>query len=762
MKKVLVIGLMFFLGIGSVSALDIDDTQIEDALADKEAKELEVDFRMKSFQSCDNMEDVMNDYFKGYWKNQGGSVNRGWFFPVPMMLEDSVLQESADFSESSTTAKSAVTWEVWGGGGTNFSKTNTQVQWVDESDIVKTDGIRSYYYNATQKAVFIIENNTIQKKIKIPQSMYSAQLYVANNKLVIITTGTSRTDYSKRGYFINRNSKTYTMVFDVSESSKPKLEKLYMSDGYYSQSRRIGDLVYVLSTNSMNFPYYSYKSEEDIDIVASKVIPRKIELTLTSNTEEQNLSIKGKSFPYNIKGWAVAKCNDIEYVFPDEDTMKNYSISPSYNIISVIDIENTDAEVSTKLIAWSNNEVYMSMDNLYLSSSMSMNYDFSCPTWGRCFMPFYNRGQNTLLHKLNIKGKTLAYQDSTIIPWSPLTQYSMDENAWNFRVITQEYYPERSTWLYILDEDLQMKGSLTWLGKTEDFKSSRFMGDKLYLVTFQQIDPFFVIDVSDATQPEVLGELKMPGYSTYLHPYDDTHIIGLGQATEELEQGRVRNGGLKVDLYEVNYDKKCGDTDLSPEENEKCDSWDYKWIIVKQKYTQNFWEQGSYSEALYNPRMFIWNKSQNRLLLPASLYKNDSVDIYSRTDFFQGVLSINIDKDSWITEGPRISHMDTSGAEAERKKECEKYTNIPKEPECKQLIWWWEYCGSSRRETYVPNYCFADSPIWEYIASRSWNYSKSFIQRALYIGDTVLTFSDEQFQTHDINSWDKKSSLYMK
>ena len=339
----------------------------------------------------------------------------------------------------------------------------------------------------------------------------------------------------------------------------------------------------------------------------------------------------------------------------------------------------------------------------------------------------------------------------------------MDEHDGYFRIITQNYYPERSSSLYILDEDLQLTGQLTDLWKTEDFKSSRFIGDKLFLVTFEQVDPFFAIDVSDPRDPEVLWELKIPGYSTYLHPYDDNHIIGLGYDTEETEWGGIRNGWLKVDLYEINYDKKCGDTDLSADEIEKCDSWDYKWIIVKQKFTETLWDQGSYSEALNNPRMFIWNAWKELLLLPVQLYKTDTTNnSYRRLDFFQWVSVLNINKNTGIQENGRVSHIDTSDAEEKRINECEKYSNVPEEPVCKELIGWWEYCDSEQRNTYVPPYCYADSTIGEYIANQSWNYRNSFIKRALYIGDDMLSFSDEQLQYHDINSLENTWWVFMK
>jgi inhibitor of cysteine peptidase len=96
--------------------------------------------------------------------------------------------------------------------------------------------------------------------------------------------------------------------------------------------------------------------------------------------------------------------------------MKKFNFNPSYNIISIIDTKNTSKEVKTKVIAGSNSEIYMSLNNLYLTSSMYQTYDFKCSSRFRCFAPWYPRGTNTLVHKLNIDGSNLKYQDSTIIP----------------------------------------------------------------------------------------------------------------------------------------------------------------------------------------------------------------------------------------------------------------------------------------------------------------------------------------------------------
>ena len=458
-----------------------------------------------------------------------------------------------------------------------------------------------------------------------------------------------------------------------------------------------------------------------------------------------------------MKAWNIANCSEIEYVLPDSETMKEYGFSPSYNIISIINTKDTENDVKTKVIAWDNSEIYMSLDNLYLTSNIYKTYNYSCPINSQCIMLWYPRWQNTLVHKVNVDWNVLKYQDSTIIPWSPLTQYSMDEYESNFRILTSTnnwfwINQERHTNLYILDKNLKLKWSLSNLWTWEDFKSSRYIGDKLFLVTFKQIDPLFAIDLSDASKPKVLWELKIPGYSTYLHPYDDNHLIGLGYDTKENQWGWTINNWVKLDLYEVNYDKKCGDADLSVDEISKCDSWDYKWIIVKQLHSKTLWEYWSYSEALNNPRMFMWKGADKLLFLPVTLYKNDINDQYKRIDFFQWLVTLNIDKDNWIEEKFRLTHLDTINAEKERKEECSKYTTDTTEEQCVELIWWWTYCKDIKYER-VPAYCYADSPIWEYIASKNWNYRNSFIKRALWIWDNTYAISNDKISYSNTETW---------
>jgi len=748
---------LVFLSIFSYANAAVEDNSIVDALKDKEAQVIKTDFWLKSFNSCQDMEDVMSSYIKEYWKN-----NKWNFYPRFwgwIMVDDMVMFDAVEsVADAWSISKQSVSNEVYSNTD-DFSKTNTQVAWVDESDIVKTDWKHIYYYNSKDKYVYIVwvDEKEVLKKIKVPSSFWNPVLYLWDNTLTILSTWYTDYDYSTSWYWLNRNSKTFVISFDVSDVKKPKMEKLYIADGYLTNSRKIGDYVYVISNNSFNIPYYTFKSEDDIDFDLSKSFPKSIDISKTNDKSEYNLKLNWKTYPYNIKAWNVADCNDIEYVFPDSDTLSEYDFSPSYNVISVIDVKNPNSEVKTNVVIWSNNEIYMSTSNLYMTSNMYKTYEFRCPVNARCFAPWYPRGNNTVIHKLNIDWQELSYQDSTIVPWSPLTQYSMDEYKWNFRILTKITAWSNPEWeaytdLYILDENLDLEWSLTKLWLWEEFKSSRYIWDKLYLITFEQVDPLFVIDVENPSSPKVLWELKIPGYSTYLHPYDDNHLIWIWYDTMENNWWWVINAWVKVDLYEIDFDREAAWVSSNQE-----NKWD---IFIQQKFTKTFWGRWSYSEALNNPRMFMWNSDKQKLFLPATLYKNSEDDIYRNIDYFNGLLTINIDKDKWISEDYRISHIDTKWLEEERIKECSKYTWNSWE-KCHTLLDWSEYCEPVSR-TYVPKYCYKDSSIWEYIASKNWTFRDSFIKRALWIGDNSYAISDNEISSHKISNWSVNYSVELK
>ncbi|MEM2130882.1 MAG: beta-propeller domain-containing protein, partial [Candidatus Woesearchaeota archaeon] len=225
-----------------------------------------------------------------------------------------------------------------------------------------------------------------------------------------------------------------------------------------------------------------------------------------------------------------------------------------------------------------------------------------------------------------------------------LNQFSMDENNKNLRVATtfDAWASGKSITynnVYILDENMKLKGKLEKIAPDERIYSTRFMGNRLYMVTFQRIDPFFVIDLSNPENPEILGELKIPGFSDYLHAYDENTIIGLGKETKENEWGGISTKGIKLALFDV--------SDVNnPKQIDKYE----------------IGSEGTDSEALYNHKAFLFSKSKNLLVIPVREVKGketyDSRLGYYRQKVWQGSYVFDITKQGFKLKG-KVSHAET-------------------------------------------------------------------------------------------------------
>ncbi len=772
MKKILKFLLLLLFSIlflANISFAAVDDNSVIEKLSDNNTTALKADFKLQKFSSCEDMSTKLTDFMKKYYDNNY-FFWRWW----PIMYDTAVnVMWAEKMMATDSIAAPTVTSENWW-WALDHSTTNTQVAWVDESEIVKTDwkyiyyAVDSYDYttNKSIKKVFIVKDDNwkmnVIKKVNLPDHFSSVELYIAKNKLVILANWYPVQDFQKQ-YWDGSDSKTYTMVFDTTDIDNLKLEKLYMTEWAYTKSRMIGDNLYVVWSKNFNYyALYNWVNKEDLVIKPSDVISNELDLTYTTDSKDQNLTLKWKDLPYNVTSGESVDCSQVEYILPDEDTINKYGFNPSFNVISKINIADTSKEVKNQVIFGDIHEVYMSLDSLYLTSYLYTNYDFKCGPMMRCISQWYYRWENTMIHKFDLDNLgELDYKVSAVVAWNPLTQYSMDEYKSNFRIITSSWYPERETNLYLLDNDLNLTSSLTWLAKWENFQSSRFIKDKLFLVTFEQIDPLFAIDLIDVKKPTILWELKIPGYSTYLHPYDDNHLIWLWYDTKTNKYGWTVNAWLKVDLYEVNYDKKCGDTGLSSEEQKWCDAWTYKWIIVKQLYTKTLWVEWSNSEALNNPRMFSWNATKKLLFLPATTYDKFDATTYKYGWFYNWLNVLNIDKDTWIKNLFKTTHIDANSFVEARNKECETYISQTKQVnQCKKLLDGTTYCPNNY--VYVPDYCYDWSKIEDFIAASSWKLSNYFIKRWIYIGNNFYAISDGKITSNSLSDYSSVGSVELK
>jgi inhibitor of cysteine peptidase len=656
-----------------------------------------------------------------------------------------------DSAKSSTSPTSSATTGNGSseGGAKDFSQTNVQIAGVDESETVKTDGKFAYYYNSKDHRVYVTDvrdpkNVQIVRKIRIPESYGNPELYVGSGKLVVFSNKYSTIPYSYR-YWFDRSQKTVVVVYDVADPVNPKIERYFQIDGSVSKTRRVGRYLYLLSSSPLSFPYDRYfignpeakypvdqkldSAKIDREFSVSKVMPKKLELSHTS-LKDANFRQKGVLLPYRIESGAASTCGETEYVLPDAATLEKYSFSPTFTTLSIIDLENVNERVRTKVFFGDTSEIMMTPTSLYLTSQMYSDSGWKCPAYARCFQPFWNAGYESLVHKISINGLTAKYAATAVVSGSPLNQYSMDEGAdGTFRIVTSESGDKTSTRVSVLDKNLSPLGTVANIAPGETFRSSRFIGNKLYLVTFEQIDPLFVIDLADAKNPKIEGELKIPGYSLYLHPYAPGKLIGLGYDTVTNQWGGTQNAGIKVDLYDVSDVKN-----------------------PKRLSSLTLGGIGSSSDALWNPKLFTWYAAKNQLFLPVTLMEPSKLanEPYRYSGAFQGTVAFSIDPVSGIKETGRVTHIEAKDLSAERKKDCAQYATVETAPRCEKIIGGGEYCPPV--SSYVPPYCYESSTDGEYFANQIWKYSDSFVTRNLYLDNALYTLSNVKMVGSDLTN----------
>jgi inhibitor of cysteine peptidase len=487
-------------------------------------------------------------------------------------------------------------FSVTGDSAAGYSGTNIQVAGVDEADIVKTDG--QYIYVASGNKTIIVrayppEQARVLSEIELEGRVIG--IFINGDRLVVFEEETPYYPYydgvrwttEEKFYMPYQSPKTYIKVYDVSDRANPRLQRELSTDGQYVSSRMIDDYAYVV----VNEPVY----EEDDEIN----LPR-----IYSDGTEKEISAT------NIYYSDVA---DYYYM---------------YTTIIAINTQNDDQEPTyeTILLGASSN-LYVSMDNIYLTF----------PVWGTGVGDF----DKTSIQRIQIAGDNIIYVASGEVPGMVLNQFSMDEYEGYFRVATTTHGETTQNNVYILDMGLNVTGSLTGLAPGETIYSARFMGERGYLVTFKQVDPLFVIDLSNPRHPEKLGYLKVTGYSDYLHPYDETHIIGIGKETTDAGTFAWYQG-VKISLFDV--------TDVSN---------------PVEIYNIEIGDRGTDSPVLWDHKAFLFDKSRNLLVIPILVAEVDQSEYPEGVPswaygepVWQGAYAFNVSLDQGLQVKGRITHIE--------------------------------------------------------------------------------------------------------
>lgn len=453
----------------------------------------------------------------------------------------------------------------------DYSTTNIQVENVDEADIVKTDG--DYIYSISEDNVIITDAKD-PKQPKVVATIQSEDddipedIILYKDKLVVISTKGNQT----QRYYYNNGMNTVVKIYNITSREKPVLTKSYeMYEPYYT-SRCIDNVLYVISSGNLR--------KEDDEIVVG----------YNEDNMEKELSV-----------------DKIKYL-KDVKTTKQ-------TLISTVDLNNETADIKLDSYLMNISNAYVSENAIYLlnqrySNDTKMPISLLFGLKGVFGLEDYyemdsESGYYTEIYKFDIK-ENVEYKAKTKVKGKTINQYSLDEKDNHLRIAL---YDNDGSRVAIFDEELKQIGISDNVAKGEKMYSSRFIGDKVYFVTYKTIDPLFVMDLSNETKPKVLGKLKIPGYSTYLHPYDENHIIGIGMETKEIinrnSNGKVISTtakvvGMKMALFDVSNVN-------SPVQISSV-------VIGDSRIT---------SAILTNPKALLFSKEKSLIAIPVNNYSQD-------------------------------------------------------------------------------------------------------------------------------------------
>lgn len=528
----------------------------------------------------------------------------------------------------------------------DYSGTNNQVANVDEGDILKTDG--EYIYTVSGEKLYVIKAYP-GENAKIDASMdfdigRPTGMFINGDKLVVFGYVE---DYDWFSDVSTNNQMSFVQVYDVSDKKSPELVKEFTVEGSYVDSRMIDEYAYIIVRSQPDIyhgpitPFFfegnvmksvaisdvsrfniPYDYAQFVSIFALDIDHLEVDshtLTVESSQEvymsENNLYL---SYTKYINEWEMERKVMNELVIPklsDHDKELVRKIKSTDNeILSYYEKQN-------KI----NNIVYRYMNYLSEDERDQLQDEIDAELKSR--LEAYDYREYTIINKVAVDGLDITPVANTMIPGGINNQFSMDEYNNVLRVATtvsaqwsrfDNERTESSNHIFTLDDELSMLGHMDDIANDERIYSTRFMGDKLYMVTFRQVDPFFVFDLSNPQKIKALGELKIPGFSRYLHPYDENTIIGIGR--DASETGRTQ--GLKISLFDV--------SDVNnPVEIAK--------FVTSDRY--------SHSTAEYEHKAFLFSKEKNLLVIPAYSYG------YGDDGEYNGAMVFDISKDDISLRG---------------------------------------------------------------------------------------------------------------
>lgn len=526
----------------------------------------------------------------------------------------------------------------------DYSGTNIQVAGVDEADFLKNDGKYAYIISGSKLTIidaYPPENATIISKVvlDIPQGQTLQNMFLSGDRIVVFYPEYAEQNViPEYGYAPQTISvpSTHAVIIDISDRENPRAIKNYQVSGDYSNSRMIGKQVYLLTVSGVDYQRpvipaikesYSSRVVNSPDVYyfdnpEQYFVFNTVTAIDLDEIADDSRGLVSKTFMIGSGTTVYVSENSIYIAYQENQPYEYYQTHNRDKFFKVIvpllpedvrdKIESIESDSSlgpaakwervSGLLQDTYNSLSESQKNQLFAKIQSGVADYDAT--------IAKVSQKTIIHKISIGDENnvsiLNYVAKGEVPGRLLNQFSMDEYNGKFRVATTSEYSTPLQYVmnnnvYKLDENMKLLGKLEEIAPDESIYSARFMGDRLYLVTFQRMDPFFVIDLSEDV-PKILGKLKLPGYSNYLHPYDKDHIIGIGRETRENEWGGVEALGVKMALFDISDVQHPKATDAFTIGGPQTDS-----------------------EALTDHKAFLFNKGKDVLSIP--IYSNDDTNL---------------------------------------------------------------------------------------------------------------------------------------
>ena len=422
---------------------------------------------------------------------------------------------------------------------TDFSGTNIQVEGVDEADIIKTDGEHLYLLADGELVIVDARPDDLRVTARVEMDGATRSLYLHEDRVTVLADVFESSFVLDPGLpqLIDQalmlpqfDQKVKITVLDVSNRSEPLVTREIEFDGSLISSRAVNEHVYLVLQNSFDLirPLrLDHKGGEPRMETRVEYRRRLADMPLDDILPGFNSQIRGPDGGETVSGSLVEAPRIYSPRVP---------VNQAMTTVVAIDVLSDAVPQSTTIVGVAG-DVYAAPQSLYIVSV------------GR-WTPWGDQLHSTA-YKFTLDDSEVKLAATGRVPGHVLNQFSMDEHNGFFRIATTQPGAAPTNGVYILEQngdELEIAGSLEGLAPNETIRSARFLGERGFLVTFRNIDPLFTLDLSDPRAPRAVAELKITGFSTYLHPLGESHLIGFGHEANP-QTGRV--DGMKLSLFDV-------------------------------------------------------------------------------------------------------------------------------------------------------------------------------------------------------------------